>query len=652
MFYRGSADATRQAHNLIMALIKDPDKELEQIIPKLKNKIVEKEPLIATPVQQPPQPPPQAIAPTPPPPQSTTLNNISTWDNKMAENIGVNAQQPVSHTGITTPVSKGASASKIANKNSVSISTPPIGSNSNIKTNNQLVKTTNSPLYNIGVFQVPPTQSWAGQPGTITSVTSPKRTSQKVTLISTVPQTLTSNSGPAASIAQARSPSTVSRQLFPTDKKQSCNASTAPKATVTYTMASMAKTKITTSTTATFAAKVENKAPGPARAVPSKSPGVISRPESQQPLPIRHNTPPAGMQQMRPVVSHAVVTTTFTSQTTVSTPAEYSPFNNMFSTQLSDGFLGKKDEQENRMNFASVAAAGVYTSSASQLQSPASRGPSPPQMSESDLAKAPGYKAVQRPNSPTRVMEHDPMKAPGFKGGMNLTNGGNMQALNEMEQVRAPGFNRMNMNMAQNMGQQIISPRSNPSTPNPSQSRVPPMHGPMNFMLAGALADPSGAYLNEYSTPNQPMTLPKIESTLNPNAPHFMSRCQQIQQLVQLQNQMRSQSAVQGQPPGLSATPPPFGMGVSRTPVFHTPPPPSIQANNMANLQLTGMPAAMALGDLPGNSISNLPLSAFQGTMPRQFGPGPVQTVGRPNNNAAMLTSSKGSMHLVKIFHD
>ncbi len=36
---RGSAEVTRQAHNLITALVKDPDKELDQILPKLKLKM-------------------------------------------------------------------------------------------------------------------------------------------------------------------------------------------------------------------------------------------------------------------------------------------------------------------------------------------------------------------------------------------------------------------------------------------------------------------------------------------------------------------------------------------------------------------------------------------------------------------------------------
>ena len=32
--FRGSADATRQAHNLIAALIKDPDVDILQMLPK------------------------------------------------------------------------------------------------------------------------------------------------------------------------------------------------------------------------------------------------------------------------------------------------------------------------------------------------------------------------------------------------------------------------------------------------------------------------------------------------------------------------------------------------------------------------------------------------------------------------------------------
>lgn len=39
-FNRGSADATKQAHSLITALIKDPDVDIQQMLPKSKLTVV------------------------------------------------------------------------------------------------------------------------------------------------------------------------------------------------------------------------------------------------------------------------------------------------------------------------------------------------------------------------------------------------------------------------------------------------------------------------------------------------------------------------------------------------------------------------------------------------------------------------------------
>lgn len=217
-----------------------------------------------------------------------------------------------------------------------------------------------------------------------------------------------------------------------------------------------------------------------------RSPGpgmvkVLQRPSNQknEPLPIVSN-------QQQSLPNGPV-------QSSNAPPGTFSPFNNAFSN-VADQFL-RRDESAERMNFASVAAAGIVGSVAN---SPMSESPGiPGQMGKSDTAlqaKAPGYRPTNvRPMTPQDI---EAQRMFGF-GGMQPMKIGVGDELS-----RTPGFRMPNQSP-------VISPRNQGEISPPSQSINPVQNQPRK---------------DEYTTPNQPLTLPKIESTLNPNAPDFTSR--------------------------------------------------------------------------------------------------------------------------------
>ena len=368
----------------------------------------------------------------------------------------------------------------------------------------------------------------------------------------------TPGTGSNASTSVSPSKAGAVRALFSEKGTNSTQdkASTA-KSTVTYTQASMAKTKVVTSTMpTTFAAKVDNRTtsggnPGTPKMQPklhgmgvqnSKS---APQPGKSEPQPLPIKSTPGNMQgqgQQRGGTTSNMSGGLHMS----SAPAEYSPFNNLFS-QLQERVIGKKEDQ---MNFASVAAAGVVPQ-----ERPLSSGgsvPVPPKDMHSDpnlIAKAPGYKAPgQRTTSP-QVNELEPNKAPGYKGGFSPQQS-QSDPLSEPHKSpnQFPGLNHIGhgphghghpgagMNMDafrvpppfipgdypdpsripgyRLSAAQMNAPRSASSTPASMGGQSPK---PMDILSQFGARD-------EYSMPNQPMTLPRIESTLNPNAPDFTSR--------------------------------------------------------------------------------------------------------------------------------
>lgn len=456
----------------------------------------------------------------------------------MANHITSASIVPVSSVPTSLPQSKGTST-KVTSVGSTRLSTSTSSTVSQMQAPfANVVRQSQSGILRQGIPLLPP---GIHQNGPV-SLASPKRAPASIAGVM-----------PSA----PKSPGSVSRQLFPGGDK-STNISTV-KTSVTYSTVSMAKTKVVTSTTPTFASKVDTSSrPVSSSKVSQKSSSASPAPSSKanqmvqssgkssselQPLPIKssnitssrripsHQTNP-GRQQIAPVG-----------------PTEYSPFNNRFSHELE--MLNKKEEGMDRKDFASVAAAGVIPSSSSVMSS-VSPAPIDSHPDPSLPAKAPGYKHPGQRTSSPQIIEHDPRnKVPGYVGlsqahphqapspqnpqvldhvGIeNLVavgphsyghHGSNPQSnLGEADPSKAPGFKGFPDHQdphSRTPGFRTHAPISHPNmSPRPS-SMVGP-HGGFSPLLQ---SHPR----NEYSTPDQPMTLPKIESTLNPNAPDFTSR--------------------------------------------------------------------------------------------------------------------------------
>ena len=223
-------------------------------------------------------------------------------------------------------------------------------------------------------------------------------------------------------------------------------------------------------------------------------------------------------------------------------PGEYSPFNQT----LFSNFLTKKEEQSDKMDFASVAAAGVVTTSPPSLQTPSN-----PVSVTSDSnavdpalqAKAPGYKIPQRGNSPPfRPTDVEPnmssmYRMPSPVGG-NVLSSGQVPANNTLPphlsniQMR-PQFleNEYLLRYQQQLNQQRLresgglGPMMHPHMMmRDLGAGGMPMPGtmlPQNMPFNPNQQQQSLAQKDEYSKPHRPMTLPEIKGALNPNAPEF-----------------------------------------------------------------------------------------------------------------------------------
>ncbi|XP_064628158.1 ankyrin repeat domain-containing protein 17-like isoform X2 [Lineus longissimus] len=495
---KGSADSTRQAHNLVASLIKDPDMELTEILPKTKNR-----------------------------PQPVGVSSSSSLQAQVP--IGV-FMMPV-----TTPQNGQVPSSHMNSLISIQSTTiHSVVQSSTVTQKTTLVTAGGTPVI---------TQAW--------KATSSKRkmsSSSISTNINPVPSSAT------MIVPGSKSPSTVSRQLFPDKKGVHIVTTTTVKSIGTFTSASSSsKTRMVNHTPPAVSLKSDvNKSlnfTGKQHAMSGKV--------DHQPLPIK-STPGQAMHGVPPTMSSSGA----------NTPGEYSPFNSNLFSHVKDEVLGKKGDYqgENRMNFASVAAAGVVPPTGSTP-------PPPPETDPNLQAKAPGF-GMPRPSSPSSQRnEADLAKAPGYKGPMhgppavttaftspsvltNLTSTISSQgsipsatllqtAVNSMAHYSVPPISSMrssamDVDFAKMAGlrsgmqsSQSLSPRSGSSTPGAPSPRTFGSMGmgmglPMGIgmgMGMGMEYPPSsltpGSLRDEYSTPHQPMTLPKISSTLNPNAPDF-----------------------------------------------------------------------------------------------------------------------------------
>lgn len=466
----------------------------------------------------------------------------------------------------------------------------------------------------------------------------------------------TSSGKHKVSLATAGGLKIIARQLFPTDQEASSALSCVTKTTVTYSSPSMAKTKVVPSSSASTAARVETQrqqakqghlvSQGRVQQQQVNAAHVMPPKLEPQPLPIK-TANLQGMQVAPQSISVPISTA----------PGEYSPFNNRFS-QVADQVLGKKDENEGRKNFASVAAAGVIPapSPVSKVTVPA---PIQNKVDPSLQAKAPGYKAPGQRTSSPHLNDPDFSRVPGFRQGFpssGLGVGGEIDPMN-----RVPGFQRgpslgpgyptpppqqqqQHFNddfAASGFSSAFLAALQPPGTA--LQARIPGynMFNMPPFGTPGRSMDHSPPHhRDEYSTPDQPMTLPRIDSNLNPNAPDFTSRSILLRQQLQLQSQLAVGAASHYGPSG--PPPPPVGSSPGpgafpQQPAFR--PPPTI---NQQSMGVAGPPG-------PPGSTNGLPPPGSVGLRP----PGPpgstnglpphgsvslseLNTLGFLNNNAGM----------------
>ena len=354
-----------------------------------------------------------------------------------------------------------------------------------------------------------------------------------------------SKSAPNGSVVTGQgSKTSVSRQLFPQDKavasQQQVVLSSAGKTIAMYTSPATTKTKVVSTAALNPAAQVDVKVvPSSGRSL-SKVPGNGRHPPGVQVTKIASEPQllpmlPGG--QMPPsssvVVSRSHVAVSPASATVTLPPGEYSPFNNFFS-KVAENVIGKKNEQgnslDNRMNFASVAASGVMAPSGEVIQTGIVAPPGDSSQDESLQAKAPGYKAPgQRSEA-----------APGYKGGVPQGSQQPMSAAGFPYGV--PPFPTSHLAPMCGSGPPML-PEMNGGMPGMGFG-MPTLIGMMPSSM-----DPGGerhsprldafgfphSVRDEYSTQDRPMTLPKIDSNLNPNAPNFTS--------MFLQRQHREQCA-------------------------------------------------------------------------------------------------------------
>ena len=664
-YYRGSVEATRQAHNLITALIKDPDKELEQIMPKLKNRVVS---------------------------TNTLTLSTSVWHNSMAN--GVSAAPGTQPTTVVTTLVNTVTTSILtgnhktnAKSSTAAVNTKATGLSSTVTTTvtqsapgkavmvtSSNTRPQSSTMSNIGVFQVPigvwnASMAQGSAPG-----------GGRLPLVST-PQ----------SVQQAR------RQLFPSDK-QGVNMSAANKP-ATYSSPSMSKTKVVNVATPAIASremKGMNSLPGgrvqqpqPALGSPVRPPQAPGPYTSKEPLPIKSTMAP------NPAGNKPIAT----SHPNGAQAEFYSPFNTTFSP-FGEQVLGKKDEVDAKMNFASVAAAGVVVTSAptGPMQSGAA---THRELDTSLQAKAPGYKApgaqrtssplIEEPNIAARApgfsrmgpADMDPSRIPGFKPPHMMGNP-------EYDQPRMPeefGLHyavqraQMAAEHQSRMSQMAnMSPGSASSNPISIQSLYPHHHHHHHHNHMG-MPNPA-SFKDEYSTPDQPMTLPKIESNLNPNAPDFtfgmqanhqlqqqllaariLAQHQQQHQQQQQQQQQHQQQQPQQQQQQQQQTFNPMGPGAStgsNMPFIHPgirlPPPFVLAQQGMGDMsgaagqsmnipeQLTGFGGGGAYHSLSGGNLGD---SGSSGLSPnnRQYSPMPLSATRSESAASSVGTSSKGKSY-------
>nr|XP_042905187.1 ankyrin repeat and KH domain-containing protein 1 isoform X1 [Parasteatoda tepidariorum] len=559
---RGSPEAVRLAQQLITALIKEPEKDLSEIlsrcgINRLTNSFPESYRTAAT-IGVMSQPLPSAA-------QVSTASNLSK----------TTRQQIVTKTSGTFTVSVSKTTS---------IPPPSLPANATPPFTNQ-IRSVLSNAQNIR----------PGIPGTNTSTTPPflsnGQNAWTGVVTGKVPTNMPRPSVPICSPSSSMSvtpvvtritpdKSPVARQLFNQDKKNSSlppGTTTSTKTTVSYTMAVIAQGKasksvpanivsVASKVTAAADTKISTISPisheragsaPPSTAVMHSqialSHGSCSGPSPVQPfttnqspkLPNGSTNSQQGTNsiveprisisqtpiQSKPFVN-PVATTAQTSSVTVSSSAthatlnsassgqstiaqEYSPFSNIFA-KVAQSVWGQKDKENSKPNFASVAASGV-TSVAAQVQN------SNPVQSSLTLTL---------PQNAEPELIVDVAKAPGYRGNLHISPSAssNSSASSNPPQIGIPH--------SSNFGPIGSGPRSAPCTP-PLGPIGPPSSAAQSARRStppiAPSPPPSGPHLSRSLPESQNSTLSEIPRSMSsggcsvlPSAPHLTSQMSEV----------------------------------------------------------------------------------------------------------------------------
>ena len=660
---------------LITALIKDPDKELDHLLPKHRHRP-------ATTSTSCPFSVSSTIA------SSANLLGTAVWQNSMANHVGA---------ALLSSAPLAAGQQKVAKLTTQGGSRPVV-------TSTVISVHMQAPFANV-VRQSPIGGQRSNQvtiPSSISTYLPPPSTAMSPKRMPTNASSSNTSTSSNISPLMPKSPNMVARQLFPTDSKTTL-VTTAVKASITYSTVSLAKTKVVTATTPTFASKVDitnrpmtskgqQKAPGSSTAAVKQSQShnlAVGSVKSSEPQPLPIKTPsgqtitPNRAMQGGSAVSVA--------------PGDYSPFNNRFSREVAENMLVKKDDQPDKMNFASVAAAGVVPSSSPILSSVS---PGPPaidaQLDPSLQSKAPGYKAPgQRTSSPLVGDHTDPrVKAPGYMPHSHqpmhphthsqhsrqpphpsnsqasieaqmktLGFGGNPSfgrpspntVDGEADPSKAPGYKGTSMGY-QELPESMMRAPSFRIQSHMLQSAM----GPGPNMMGNAMGFSSLSQhhpRDEYSMPNKPMTLPKIESTLNPNAPDFTSRTSfdpsgRLQHMPGNMIPGFNNVGAIGGLAGISNMPPNMNpANIAGQPGFRVPPPgpQGVLSQQAFNTMLQGttdfLPTDVANGHIFTRYVSAALMSTAAVNLPTgvaQFSP--LAPTGSDASTTPPISSSKGNL--------
>uniref|UniRef100_A0A2C9JSI5 Uncharacterized protein n=1 Tax=Biomphalaria glabrata TaxID=6526 RepID=A0A2C9JSI5_BIOGL len=456
---KGYPEAIRQANNLINAMVEEPEKDISELITRL-NKA-------------------QKAATEKPQTQKTPVT-IADFA------IGTFTIPTTTTSGSTSTTSKSPSQSK-SNRQGGNHSGSSRSSNS----------TANSMGPTIGAWQNP-------VPGQVIP-SSPRRSPQKQVTSNTSTSSGRGTSAPSGEKGSAR------QLMFGERKRSTSPVSTASSssASLSFTTAATSSLRSVVTSSTIMSSQVQAKAQDQRMQAQIKS--AVGSPTVQSNRFTRPVVPQARSEPLPlPIVSGSNTSHVERNQQSNSNQppvGEYSPFNN----SLFSNFLSKKEEQVDKMDFASVAAAGVVTTSPSPQTTSIPTSVITNSIVDPALqAKAPGFKIPQRGNSP-------PYRP-------------------DLQDASVASYRLSNVNpYVSNMrhGAPVFSPYTDFLQVNQQQmyrGGDPTMMQPF-LMGSGGMPLHHGMYAHlphsqqqqkeEYSKPHRPMTLPEIKGALNPNAPEF-----------------------------------------------------------------------------------------------------------------------------------